>query len=94
MEQRVKITREESDKIYNLYSTHIAYMNILQYLMSTGTIKDVAFYDKKWNEAIAINIELDAEKRKIERKYKPAGRWDRFEFDFENQTVVFVNNVS
>ena len=89
MEQRVKITQEESDKVYNLFSTHLAYMNILQYLMSTGTIKDTVFYDRKWNEAIEINIKLDAEKRKIEKKYKPAGNWDRFEFDFENNMVVF-----
>ena len=49
-------------------------------------------YNKKWDEASELWIKLDNLKRAIEKKYKPAGDWDSYEFDFDNNQVVFVKN--
>ena len=92
MEKRIKITQEENDNVYNLYTSHISYLNILQFLINNGPVQDKELYDKKWDEAIALNIKLDEAKRAIEQKYKPAGDWERYEFDFNNQQVVFIKN--
>lgn len=91
-EARVNITTEESNEVYNLFNTYISYMHILQYFMNAGQVKDQALYDKKWDEAVTYNIKLDAAKRAIEKKYKPEGDWDRYEFDFDNHQVVFIKD--
>lgn len=90
MRKIITIEHDESENIYRLYSTHMSYINILQLLGDSGINNSV--YDKKWNEAVQLGVELDAAKRAIEKKYKPAGEWDRFEFDFDNSQVVFVKN--
>ena len=51
-----------------------------------------AAYDKKWDEASQLWIDLDKAKRAVEKRYKPAGDWDSYEFDFDNQQVVFTKH--
>lgn len=90
MEQRVRITPEENQKVESLFLKYNAYMSMLAYLASeSGNMSGTDFYNSKWNEASQLWIDLDKEKRIIEQKYKPAGTWERYEFDFENQQVVF-----
>lgn len=91
MRKEVTITLEESNEIYRLYSTHVSYMNMLQYLMNNG-MSEHPTYDKKWNEAIELDRQLTKAKQDIEKKYKPEGNWDRFEFDFDKYTVVFIKD--
>lgn len=91
MKQRIDITPEENDEIERLFLTYNSYMSMLQYLASTD-MGSTPVYDKKWKEASDIWIELDKKKRAAEFKYKPAGEWDSYEFDFENQQVVFVKD--
>lgn len=91
MKQIVNISTIENNKVYNLFYTHMAYMNILHYFMN-NKITNETLFDRKWNEAIKIELELDEEKRKVEKKYKPEGEWDRFEFDFDKCQVVFIKN--
>ena len=91
MKKIIKITKEENDKIYSLYSTHISYLNMLEYLINAN-IQKTEVFDKKWQEAIDIDLQLSKAKRDIEKKYKPSGEWDRFEFDFDNSQVVFIKN--
>ena len=92
MEKRIKITPGESENVQMLYSTYISYMNILQFFMN-NPITNQELFDRKWEEAIQFNIKLDEAKRAIEKKYKPAGEWDRYEFDFDKQQVVFIKNA-
>lgn len=84
MEKRIKIAPEESEKVQVLYSTYISYMSILQFFMN-NPISNQELFDKKWEEAVQLNIRLDEAKRAVEKKYKPAGEWDRYEFDFDNK---------
>lgn len=91
MRQEVNITQEESSNIQNLYETYMSYIAILQFFMNQDNINKTTF-DDKWNEAVDLNKKLDHAKHKIEKKYKPAGEWDRFEFDFDNHQVVFIKN--
>lgn len=88
MEKRVTISQEENDEVYRLFSTYMSYMSMLQYLGENNTNNEL--YDRKWNEAVEINIQLDKLKKQIEMKYKPAGNWSRFEFDFNKSQVVFT----
>ena len=91
MTKKVNITPEESENVERLFTTYNAYMSMLEYLASSG-IQDSPMYDKKWNEACELWIQLDKAKRKVEYEYKPEGDWDSYEFDFDNYQVVFVKN--
>ena len=92
MEKRIKITPEESENVQILYSTYISHMNILQYFMN-NPVTNQELFDRKWEEAVQLNIKLDEAKRAIEKEYKPTGDWDRYEFDFDKQQVVFIKNA-
>lgn len=91
MTQIVKITPQENDNVYILFSTYTSYMNVLQFFMNNNMSNNETF-DKKWNEAVELDRQLTKAKQDIEKKYKPAGEWDRFEFNFDNQTVVFIKD--
>lgn len=92
MEKRVDIRQDESQNVEQLFLTYQSYMSMLQYFADSGLEKS-SVYDKKWNEAADLWIRLDKAKRNIEKKYKPAGDWDSYEFDFDNCQVVFIKNV-
>lgn len=92
MEKRVNIDHDESQNVEQLFLTYSSYMSMLQYFAEQGLEKSQV-YDKKWNEAVDLWIKLDKAKRAVERKYKPAGQWDSYEFDFDNCQVVFIKNV-
>lgn len=92
MKQTVIISIEESDNVRILHETYNAYMSVLQFFMNQETIPNQTIFDKKWNEAISIGRELENAKRNVEKKYKPSGDWDRFEFDFDNHQVVFIKD--
>lgn len=91
MTKKISITPEESENIERLFTRYNAYMSMLEYLASSG-VQDSPVYDKKWNEACELWIQLDKAKRQIEYMYKPEGDWDSYEFDFDNYQVVFVKN--
>lgn len=92
MEKRIKITPDENELVQGLYSNYISYMSILQYFMN-NPVTNQELFDRKWDEAVKINTTLENAKRTIEKKYKPAGDWDRYEFNFEDQQVVFVKDA-
>ena len=92
MEKRIKITPEENENVQVLYSTYISYMNVLQFFMN-NPITNQELFDRKWEEAVQLNIKLDEAKRAIEKKYRPAGEWDRYEFDFDKQQVAFIKDA-
>lgn len=87
MKQAIDITHEECENVRRLFYKYNAYMSMIEYLATNAADTDI--YDKKWNEAADIWIELDLAKSAIEAKYKPEGEWDRYEFDFDNTQVVF-----
>ena len=89
MIRKVPISREESENVENLFYSYNAYMNMLQYFANIG-MDNTAIYDKKWNEASELWIQLDKAKSEVEKKYKPDGEWDNYEFDFNNYQVVFI----
>ena len=91
MRKAVSITEEENKNIENLFLTYSSYMSMLQFFAEQG-VENSAIYDKKWNEAVELWIKLDKAKKKNKKKYKPSGHWDSYEFDFDNQQVVFVKN--
>ncbi len=91
MEKRIKITPEENEEVKVLFFTYNSYMSILQFFMN-NPITNQELFDRKWDEAVQINIKLDNAKRAVEKKYKPTGDWERFEFDFDNQQVVFMKD--
>lgn len=92
MEKRVDIKQNESQNVEQLFLTYSSYMSMLQYFAEQG-LENHSIYDKKWNEATELWIKLDKAKREVEKKYKPAGNWDSYEFDFDNCQVVFMKNV-
>ena len=90
MRKEIKISEEKNSNIEHLFMSYSAYMSMLQYLAENGVGEGTDFYDKKWKEAVDLWIKLDKAKRAVEKEYKPAGEWDRYEFDFENQQVIFI----
>lgn len=91
MRKAISMPYEEVHEIEVLFYKYLSYMNMLQFLASEGAAT-TEIYDKKWEEASKMWIELDALKRAAEDKYKPEGYWDSYEFDFEHMQVVFVRN--
>lgn len=92
MKEMIPIMQDECEQVQNLFTTYNAYLNILGYLADRKTLEDNGLYDKKWSEAVILNRSLEQAKRDIEKKYKPEGNWDRFEFDFDNCQVVFIKD--
>lgn len=92
MRKAINITPKESENIQNLYETYVSYMNVLQFFMDKESTTNQEMLDKKWNEATEINRRLETAQHQVEKKYKPEGDWDRFEFDFERQQVVFIKD--
>ena len=91
--QLVRITPEENENVYMLFSVYMSYMSMLEYLSKSEEASNTPVYERKWDEAAAIWIELDKAKKEIEKKYKPEGAWDKYEFDFDNQQVIFSRNA-
>lgn len=91
MRKEIIITTEESNNVYKLFSTYISYMNMLRYLMDNN-MAEHPIYDKKWNEAVELDRQLTKAKQDVEKKYKPEGNWDSYEFDFDRHMVVFIRN--
>lgn len=92
MRKEIPITSEESANVERLFMSHNAYLSMLQFLSDNNVSSNTEIYDRKWNEAVDLWIKLDKAKTNIEKKYKPAGDWDHYEFDFEKQQVVFVKD--
>ena len=87
--EKINISCDESQNIENLFTKYTSYMSMLEYSANQG-LDSSAIYEKKWDETSKLWIQLDKAKREIEKKYKPSGDWDRYEFDFDNQQVVFI----
>ena len=90
MRKAIDITQEESDNIRRLFYKYNSYMSMLQFLADSSSESPI--YEKKWNEASELWIELDRAKVAVEDKYKPEGDWDRYEFDFDKAQVVFIKD--
>lgn len=93
MRKEIPITHEESDNVERLFLKYNSYMNMLEYFAESSAIKNSDIYNKKWDEAAELWVELDKAKRAVEVKYKPKGNWDGYEFDFENSKVIFYENT-
>lgn len=93
MRKEISITPEESRNVERLFMKYNSYMSMLEYFAESAAMKDSEIYDKKWNEAAEIWIELDNAKRAVEKKYKPNGNWAGYEFDFDNDKVIFYENT-
>ena len=92
MRKEIQITQEESQTVYKLFSTYNAYLNILGYLADRKTLNNTEVFDKKWDEAILLCRSLDETKANLEKKYKPEGEWDHFEFNFETEQIIFTKD--
>lgn len=93
MRKAISITPEESENVERLFLKYNSYMSMLEYFAESTAMKESEIYDKKWNETTEIWIELDKAKRAIEKKYKPQGNWAGYEFDFDNNKVIFYENT-
>ena len=91
MKKKITISPDENQNVETLFLTYSSYMSMLQFF-AEQKLENTIIYDKKWNEAVELWIKLDKAKRDVEKKYKPAGDWDSYEFDFDNCQVVFIKN--
>lgn len=91
MEKRIDIAFEENQNVQNLFNEYNAYLSILKFF-GDKAFEENSVFDRKWAEAVQLNIELEKAKHEIERKYKPEGNWMNFYFDFDKQQVVFTND--
>jgi len=93
MRKEISITSNESEHIEKLFYKYNSYINMLEYFTNLPAMRDSVTYEKKWDEAVEINMELEKAKRAIEFKYKPEGNWDGYEFDFNKSKVIFYNDT-
>lgn len=90
METRVKITHQENEEVKNLFYRLNSYYSILGYLAKYGSL-DTNLFDKKWEEAIKIGMELDELKVVIDKKYHPidGNVYNNYSFDFITEELVY-----
>lgn len=91
METRVQIETWESERVENLFIRFTGYCNILGFLARDGSL-DTDLFDKKWEEAIVINNELEQLKLKMDQKYHPTDdvNYTSYSFDFKTHEMVYV----
>ena len=89
MEIKVKITEEDNIAVQKLFMRYNAYCGILGYLANYGSI-DTEKFDKKWEEAIELQIELENLKNEMDKKYRPQeGNYQNYIFNFDNCEMVY-----
>ena len=90
MEIQVNMTIEDSQAVEKPFVRFNAYCNILGYLAQYGSL-DTALFDKKWEEAVQINIELEKVKLEMKEKYYPhdGNTYSYYEFDFDKKQLVY-----
>jgi len=90
-ERRIDITRDECTEIEALFNKYQSYCNVLGFLSNYGSLdEDNTFFDKKWAEAIELNMELEKLKSKIDTKYRPTDEiYTQYYFDFNNSQLVY-----
>ena len=89
MEFRVKISEEDNLAVQKLFMRYNAYCGILGYLSNYGSIETEKF-DKKWEEAVELQIELETLKDKMDKKYHPKeGTYQNYVFNFDNGEIVY-----
>ena len=89
MEIRVKIRPEESDKVENLFTKFTGYCNILGFLAKDGSLESDIF-DKKWEEAVILNDQLEKLKRELDQKYHPSNvTVNSYYFNFKTYEMVY-----
>lgn len=93
MRKEISITPDENNHVETLFRKYNSYLSILEYFANLPAMRESDTYDKKWNEAVDIGMELEKAKRAIEFKYKPAGNWEGYEFDFDKRQVIFYNDT-
>lgn len=93
MRKEISITPDENNHVEILFRKYNSYLSMLEYFADLPALRESDTYDKKWNEAVEIGMELEKAKRAIELKYKPAGNWEGYEFNFEKCQVIFYNGT-
>lgn len=90
-EIRVDIPVDVSEKVESLFGRYNGYMSILEYLARAGSLDETnKFFDKKWDEAVQIYIELEAAKAAAEKQFHPNGEYSNYIFDFINHQMVYT----
>lgn len=92
MKQAVKIKSEESNAVERLFLKYTSYMNMLDYLAANSS-RDTDLYNAKWEDASDMWILLNKVKTELAEKYQPEGEWERYEFDFEHQEMIFTDGA-
>lgn len=91
METRVKITNEESRNVEILFLKFRSYCNILGVISNYDSIDNDRF-DRKWAEAVELEMELSKLKSALDKKYRPQDgvQYNEYKFDFENKEMVYT----
>lgn len=86
----VKMTAEESDALELLFYTYNANINILATLLKFDALKETdELFNKKWNETVQYNIDLERMKDFLSKKYQPDNKTYDYEFSFIDNTVIY-----
>ena len=90
MKTRVKIKQEDSELVERLFIEFQGDCNILGYLSNYGSF-DEEFYDRKWEEAVQINHQLEEAKAAMDREYHPddGQPYVMYEFDFSSGDMIY-----
>ncbi len=90
-EVHVKIDAEESMEVERLFMRFNGYCAILAYMANAGSL-DTDKFDRKWEEAVLIENELNKLKMQLDRKYHPQDGFDyqNYSFDFVEYEMVYT----
>ena len=84
----IQIPENESLTVEKLFFKYNSLMNVLAFLSKENC--DEKFLDKKIDEAVELNIQLEHNKTLYGEKYKPEGyNCLNYTYDFDNYQIIY-----
>ena len=93
MSQIIKINDQDCYKVQVLLEIYNGYLNVLNYLLTQTNIdENNEFIDKKFEEAVICNIELERVENEIAEKYSPNEYLTEYLYNFKDSSIEFFND--
>lgn len=85
--EKVQITAAENNLIMQKFYYYNSLLNVLSYLCNN--VNSIEIFDKKFDEAVHLNIELEQLKTQCGEKYRPDKKYKSYTFDFDTCHIIY-----
>ena len=92
----VRIDEVDSNLVERLFFEHAAMRDSVAFLMKDEDVK-TSLLDKMLGDVSVLYYELEKTKRLLSKKYEPkemSGKHYEYSFDFEDETITYVEKAN